>query len=128
MPNTNEFFDALKTTASARRSDPAAGAIKVLEEFCAGVERFTKKKARCQLRRGFSTNLGQEWRIILHSSAGGPDQLLFRAHVPPGGYPVRLDLYEDRLTECIDEAALRAQLKRALALPAVQDAITNFSR
>jgi hypothetical protein len=126
MPN--EFLDELRATSTLRAADPSAGVLSVLDEFCEGIQSFTSNKAVCRRTRGFVTSLGQEWRIVIQSASGGPEQILLRAHVPQSGYPVKLDLYEEQLTDCPDEPALRSELKRALALSGIQDTINYFAR
>jgi hypothetical protein len=123
MPN--EFLETLRSTSQPGAND---GVLGVLDEFCQGVEAFTGGGAACQRRSGFVTNLGQEWRIVVRSAAGGPEQVLLRAHVPLQGYPVKLDLYEEQLVDCPGEAELRAGLRRALSIPGIKDTIAYFKR
>lgn len=107
--------------AAAARTDVVRAdlgkVVQVLDEFCAGVGKGWNERVRCWRTRGFLTNLGQEWRVMMASAAGGPEHVMLRAHVAPGGFPVRLDLYEEELVECADEAALREALKRFLQDP-----------
>lgn len=122
----NEFLEVLTTGPQ-----PAEGfqpALQILDEFCAAVEQYSQGKVACRRERGFVTNLGQEWRVVLQSRSGGPEHILFRAHVPVQGRPVTLDLYEEALVKCEDETALRAELRRFLQEPNVREQIAYFGR
>ena len=113
----------------ARLASGAAvrAALAVLDEFCEAVSQYTQGKVRCQRERGFVTNLGQEWRVVIQAASGGPAQVMFRAHVPVQGFPVLLDLHEEALIDCQDEAALRAQLEQFLQDENVRAQIAYFS-
>lgn len=101
----------------------------VLAKFSEAIEAFTKKKVACEALPGHVTNLGQEYRITL-VPRGGParEYLLLRVHVPAAGYPVQLDLYDDDLAGCNDEAALNNALTEFLGRAATRDVIETLTR
>ena len=73
--------------------------LRVLQEFCSGVEFSTAKRVLCTLDRGHRVNYGQEWRVVIRSPHGGPPQVLFRAYVQDTDWPMVLDLHQGALTE-----------------------------
>lgn len=123
MPD-NVFLDALRRSATP--PDQAAGVLATLDQ-CDGVRQYTGGALECRRFPGFVTNLGQECRIVLRSP-GSVEHILFRAHVPASGFPVRLDLYEEDLVECRDQDTLRERLKEFLEHPTTRDAINSLSR
>ncbi len=112
MPN--EFAEVL-----ARHPLPPADprALTVLDEFCVGIEEGTRKAVLCRLEPGFTTNQGQEYRIILRPKLSRYDRILIRAYIPVNGLDgsdVILDLYDDESRKCKNEASLREELRNFL--------------
>src|ERR1035438_4730159 len=99
----NPFDEAMEDLAELAVEDPR---LKVLDQFCQGVETHTKGGVECHLERGYTTNLGQEWRVVAKSSShGGPEYALLRAHLAPRG-ECHLDLYDADLEKVSDAPAL----------------------
>lgn len=76
---------------------PAADArLAVLQQFADSIPVVTHDAVRAAVQPGYTTNLGQEWKLIVQSKRGGPEVTLFRAHLPLGS-ETYLDLYDDEL-------------------------------
>jgi hypothetical protein len=102
--------------------------LRVLREFCDGIEEATEGKILCTLEEGFLTNLGQEWRIMVQPGRSGPKTILLRAHVHADGFPVQLDFYDEDLVPCKDEAVLVRRLSEFLARKNTQNALSLLLR
>ncbi len=101
----NEFAEAM---AVADR--PALdGRLDVLRRFCEGVRAYTRCEVECWLARGYSSNLGREWRVLARPAGGGPETMLLRAFLGPRQVTF-LDLYDEDLEECAGDD-LAARLK-----------------
>lgn len=111
--NENEFSDIVRNIGAQPAQAPVA--LTVLQSFCQGIEQGSGGAVRCWLERGYLTNLGQQWRVMVRGGEQGQPQVLLRAYVPDRTPPVAtLDLYDEAPIACDDEATLRAQLKRFL--------------
>jgi hypothetical protein len=121
---TNRFLEALAQTPPA--STQFDEVLNVLDEFAQAVDTFTKGKVHVTREPGFLVSVGQEYRILLQSASGGPVQPMFRVYVPLQGYPVNLDLHQDRLLPCEDRPALEIALEEFLKDPHVQAQIEYF--
>lgn len=102
--------------------------VEVLDEFCDGVREATSNVVFCRRERGFLTNQGQEYRIIIRSESTPYDQILLRAYVPLNGWDVILDLYDDNPKICADETTLRRELENFLEEPTTRETIGYYSR
>ena len=122
---SNPFLDAL--TRSPQPSEKFQEPLKILDEFCDAVRDYTEGRAKAWRERGFVTNYGQEWRIMLQSTSGGPEQPMFRAYVPAGGYPAGLDLHQAEVTEYPDGDSIRKALVQFLEDPSVKEQIRYFA-
>jgi hypothetical protein len=97
MPE-NPFAAVL--TEELADQQPTQESLQVLQDFCSGIELSTRKRVICTLERGHLVNYGQEWRLVIRSSKGGPSQTLFRAYVLMSkDWPMVLDLHQGALTE-----------------------------
>jgi hypothetical protein len=117
----NPFAAVLSEQLAEREA--AQESLRILQEFCRGVELSTANQVSCMLERGHSVNYGQEWRPTLRSVYGGFPQLLFRAYVPAGGWPVHLDLHDGALTRVDGPDELTAALQAFLREPDVVEQI-----
>src|SRR5207249_4284966 len=90
------------------------------------VSKFTQGKVRITREPGFLVNVGQEYRMVLQSAAGGPAHPMFRVYIPLTGYPVNLDLHQEGLQECPTQQDLEAALEEFLRDPNVQAQIEYF--
>lgn len=121
------FLEALRQGAGP--DEVYQKALAVLDEFCKDIDDYTNHSASCERERGYVTEFGQEWRVVLRASEGGRyPQVMFRAYVPAGGFPVQLDLHETGLTSCEDEPALRKQLEDFVRDPNVHAQIVYYSK
>jgi len=93
-----------------------------------GIEEFTNKRVTCSAIPGFTVDIGQEWRIVL-SPAAKPSfsWILLRAYLPPDGFPVTLNVYDDEMTECKKSTELQKALTEYLQNPNVQESINTLS-
>lgn len=119
---------AERIAAQAPDQPPGSRALAILDEFCHGVREGTEGRVRCWLERGFITGLGQEWRVMFASANDGPEQIMLRAHVPVGDFPVLLDVYAEELVKCSDEDALRSALGDFLDEPVTRDNLALLAR
>lgn len=119
--------DFLKTLQKKPLKQSSEASLQVIDQFCQSIREYTNQKVECRRESGFVTNLGQEWRIVINPAVGGYPQVLFRAYVPLGGYPVQIDLYAGELTPCSNETALRKVLNRFLQQQTVQETIQYLS-
>ena len=127
---SNEFLDTLKSEQAKRGSNPAqlSEALEILNVFCQGIGEYTANKVECTVEKGFLVNIGQEWRVKVKSSATLPyEQILFRAYIPAGGYPITLDLYDESTIECRDGKSLKKRLNDFLKRPSTFDLIQLLS-
>lgn len=121
----NPFAVTLTKELAAREELPKS--VATLLKFCEGVEESTGSQVLCTLGRGHFVNDGQEWRAVLRSSRGGPPQVMFRAYVPFGGFPVKLDLHQrPPLISCSSNDELVKELQVFLQNPYVVDQIRYF--
>ena len=97
--------------------------LKILQEFCEGVEASTSRGVTCTLERGYLVNDGQEWKPMIQATGGGPSYALLRAYVSAVGWPVKLSLYDGPMRRCQTADELRAELEDFLKEPSVVDQI-----
>ncbi len=120
MGNGNEFQTFLKKHPI--KPGQSTKALKVLRSFCEAIESHTANKVQCKLERGYVSNLGQEWRVIIAPVLAAPT-ILLRAHVSAGGFPVFLDLFEEEPVRCDTEKNLRENLLRFLSQGTTRETI-----
>jgi len=120
-----QFFNPnLMSTPTPREYDEVMG---VLNEFCRDVAKVTKGKVTCALKPGFVTGFGQEWKVTAHSNPKNIDHILFRAYVPVGGVPTRLDFYEEQMTECSSADDVRQALRSFARSPVAEETLQTLS-
>lgn len=124
MNNKNEFLDLLRSGLEAPIDFTRP--LQVLQQVSEAIGKNLSPGLVCLLEPGFTTNLGQEWRLVIESPPHWT-HIVLRAHVPINGYPVQLDLYEEELIRCIDEAALRLELENFIKRPEIIEMIRYFS-
>lgn len=120
MPD-NPFAAVL--TEELEKKEQAQQSLKILRDFCDGIELSTGRQVDCKLERGYRVEYGQEWRPVLRSLLGGPPNLLFRAYVPERDWPVMLDLREGALTQVNGPDELTSILQNFLRNPNVIEQI-----
>ncbi|MBI2301618.1 MAG: hypothetical protein HYU66_22175 [Armatimonadetes bacterium] len=92
----------------------------VLKQFAESIRAATGGRVVAGLKRGYVTNLGQEWRVVLCPSEGGMEVVLLRAHLPVGE-ETYLDLYDAELVKVGSPSALEGQLKAFAGSAAAKD-------
>jgi hypothetical protein len=93
LPQFNEVVDALKAvSAGIAASVPVKGATVTVEP-------------------GYRVNFGQQYNIVLQIPSRKFRDVLFRAYVPPQGYPVRLDFFGEDLVTCSSLDELSAAVR-----------------
>lgn len=117
------FFNANLNLPRPRAYQQVMG---LLNEFCGDVERVTNGQLTCALVPGFVTNLGQEWRVTVHSVPKNIDHILFRVHVPVGGVPTWLDFYEEQLVECLTADDVQQRLQAFAQSPVATETIQTL--
>ena len=112
--NGSGFADLVRGVFAADASPPSP-ALTILKTFCEDIQRGSDNALTCRLERGYPTNLGQQWRVMVQGVGGGSPQVLLRAYVKDRPPPLAtLDVFDEAPIDCDDEAALRAQLRRFL--------------
>jgi hypothetical protein len=81
-PQFKEVVDALKAVASG-----IAASLPV-------------KGGAVDVEPGYAVAFGQQYNVVLKIGPRQFRDVLFRAYVPPEGYPVRLDFFGEELTVC----------------------------
>lgn len=120
----DDFLKTLQENPVKRRDEQA---LQVIDRFCQSIRDYTYQKVECWREPGFATNFGQEWRVTVKPTARAYQQILFRAYVPLGGYPVQIDLYAEEMKTCANEAALHRVLNGFLKQKTVKEAIEYLS-
>ena len=70
-----------------------------------------------QVEPGYMVNAGLQGRVVLAIPSRNYRDVLFRAYIPAGGYPLSLDLYGEELIPCADAQELREQVAAFLTRP-----------
>jgi hypothetical protein len=122
----NPFLDAVRQAAQPPQNLHQE-VMDVLQEFCDAVATYPNGRLQCLRVPGFVTNLGQEYRIIVKSQPRNFEHLLLRAHVPSGGLPVLLDLYDEDLIPCKAIPDLRQTLLDFLNRDATTDVLRTLA-
>ncbi len=108
-PGFREAYDTLRGIADGIRKTLSAG---------------KKKGVVVDLEPGYATNLGQQFRVRLRVPARGWDQNLFRAYIPPDGFPISLDLDGEQPVTCPDAASLEQAVLDFLRKPEIDGRLT----
>lgn len=123
---SNPFLNVLQKPPVAAAPQPPA--VKVLEEFCDGIQAYRPTRLSCELILGHPTNWGQEYRVVIRSQRTEYEYTLLRAYVPAMGAPVRVDFYDFKVEDYPDEKQLEAALLRFLNLPTTRAVIEEYAR
>ncbi len=124
MINTNEFVDVLRNPMP----DNTQPAVNILREVSEAIEIATDHTVRSWLEKGFpNVEYGQEYRVIISSSARSYEETLLRAYVPLSGKPICVFPGGNNMQECADEVELKATLKEFLQAEPVRTLIQQLS-
>ncbi len=85
-------------------------ALQKLREIAAGIQESLGEPFVVRLEPGYRVNLGQQFKLAIRLKDPEFSDFLFRAYVPPDGFPVTLDLFGDEHPACADVAGLEAKL------------------
>jgi hypothetical protein len=118
MTQTNEFLDVLKQNNPPPRPDWDA-TMKILRDFCTGVEQFVSGNLKCRLIPGYTVNMGREYKPTVETP-NGSTYILLRLYVPEDGLPVVVNPYSDDLINCDTHQMLRDELKKFLSQPSLK--------
>jgi hypothetical protein len=122
---SNSFLDVLR--AAPPLPDLRAPAIALLREMADAITQF-QQGVKCDVVPGFKTNMGQEYRVVISSSATGYEHTLLRAYLPLNGFPAKLDLYDFSMIDVADAPQLEAVLKDFLQKPETLAALAAYSK
>jgi len=75
---------------------------------------------------GYLLNIGQQLNVVVRVPGLGVEDVLFRAYIPPTGFPVNLDLYDAEPVACADEDALGEAILQFVAQPAVRNRLATL--
>ena len=128
MMEKNMFADVLSKELKKTQGPSSQEALRILQDFCEGVESSTDRKVLCRLERGYLVNDGQEWRPMIQASgcnerSDEPSYVLLRAYVPADGWPVKLSTYDAPMEPCENAEKLRDALQEFLKGPSVVEQI-----
>jgi hypothetical protein len=105
-------WQALDNVVSPVSEDEPFG--QVLDDFRALAARLQGLLAPgsivVRVEPGYVTKLGQQLRVVVAIPSREFEDVLFRAYVPPGGFPVSLDFFGEDVVECADDAALEREV------------------
>ena len=118
MTQTNEFLDVLKQNNPPSPPDWDA-TMKILRDFCTGVEQFVSGKLKCRLMPGYTVNMGREYKPTVETP-NGATFILLRIYIPKDGLPVSLNAYADDLITCTTHQMLKDELKIFLSQPSLK--------
>lgn len=96
-------------------------AVAKLREMAEAIQDALGEPFSVRLEPGYRTNLGQQFKIGVRLADPVFSDILFRAYVPPDGYPVTLDLLEDEHPACRDAGELEQTLLVFLDKQPVKD-------
>ena len=95
---------------------PYSQATRALEGVAKAVQaQLGAEATRVTVEPGYQVKTGQQFKVVVAIPSRNFQDVLFRAYVPPTGFPVSLDLYGEEPVRCQDEAALQDQLLQFLA-------------
>lgn len=91
-------------------------AVGKLRELAEAVEAsFTANTVRVHVEAGHRVNYGQQYNFVVYVDKAKLRDVLFRAYVPPDGFPVTLDLFDIERPECNDVGELENKVLDFLA-------------
>lgn len=91
-------------------------AVGKLRELAEAVEAsFPADTVRVHVEAGHRVNYGQQYNFVVDVAKMKLRDVLFRAYVPPDGFPVTLDLFDTERPECANEGELEAKVLEFLA-------------
>jgi hypothetical protein len=73
-----------------------------------------------RVEQGYDVNLGQQYNVVIRVPKTGFRHVLFRAYLPVAGFPVSLDLFEDKHPRCERLEDLEAEILEFLGHPDVK--------
>lgn len=100
-----------------------------LRDLAAGIEAsLTPGTGTIEVRiePGYRVNLGQQYSFVFRIPKAGFRDVLLRAYVPPGGFPVSLDLFEDNRPQCATLEALEDAIIGFLGHPDVKQRLLSL--
>ncbi len=87
--------------------DPFRQAVGKLRELAEAVEAsFPQDAVRVHVEAGHRVNYGQQYNFVVYVDKVKLRDVLFRAYVPPDGFPVTLDFFDIERPECHDVGEL----------------------
>jgi len=124
MVDINEFVEVLRIPMP----DNTQPAVSILREVSEAIEIATDHKVRSWIEKGFpNVEYGQEYRVIISSSARSYEETLLRAYVPLSGQPIRVFFGGNNMQECADDVELKTTLKEFLQAEHVRTLIQQLS-
>ena len=90
----------------------------IAEGICAAVSKG-KPGLEVTLEPGYTTNLGQQFRLRLAVPTRNWSETLLRAYLPSEGFPVNLDLGDETPVACADKQALDDAVLRFMRKPEI---------
>lgn len=83
-------------------------------------------KIRVTIEPGHLVNKGQQYRFILSAEQPKIRDTLFRAYLPVDGFPVSLDLFEDKHPECRNLDELETEVIQFFRSPLVRQLLRGL--
>lgn len=85
-------------------------ALQKLRDIAAGIQESLGEPFVVRIEPGYRVNQGQQFKLAIRLKDPEYSDFLFRAYVPPAGFPVTLDLFGEEHPACADVAGLEAKL------------------
>ncbi len=98
--------ESLRDALNADPSTDYERAVGALQEVATAIGVATGQGVKVSLERGWATNLGDGYRVTAEQVGGAVTTTLFRAYVPPAGFPVSLDFAEEDPVSAPDQESL----------------------
>jgi hypothetical protein len=101
--------------------------LRKLRDLAAAVEAsLAPGSVQVRIEPGHRVNLGQQYRFVFLVPSVQYRDVLFRAYVPTEGFPVTLDLFDDKHPKCDTLDALETEIINFLGHPDVKQRLLSL--
>jgi hypothetical protein len=125
--------EKLKAKVAAALKDERAAAptdydrvVNKLRDLAAAIGESLAPGVEVRVEYGYRVNLGQQYSFAFHVPKIGFRDVLLRAYVPPGGFPVSLDLFDGNAPKCTSLDELEAEIIGFLSHPDVKQRLLSL--
>jgi len=125
---SKSFADQLSENLGKTQTPGFRQAYEALRKIAVGIRDALSKgqagKLEVDLKPGYVTNMGQQFQLRLSIQARKWEETLLRAYIPVDGFPVKLDLGEEKPVPCADIAELEQAALDFLKKPEIDSRLT----